>query len=43
MVMADLDASGKWHVADDKTKYYKVKPITAYVYSASGDILSYGH
>ena len=35
-----LDASGKWHVAD-KTKYYKVKPITAYVYSASGDILSY--
>ena len=35
-----LDASGKWHVAD-KTKYYKVKPITAYVYSASGEILSY--
>ena len=35
-----LDASGKWHVAD-KTKYYKVKPITAYIYSASGDILSY--
>ena len=35
-----LDASGRWHVAD-KTKYYKVKPITAYVYSASGEILSY--
>ena len=35
-----LDASGKWHVAD-KTKYYKVKPITAYIYSESGDILSY--
>ena len=24
-----------------KPKYYKVKPITAYVYSASGEILSY--
>ena len=35
-----LDASGRWHVAD-KTKYYKVKPITAYIYSASGEILSY--
>jgi len=35
-----LDASGRWHVAD-KTKYYKVKPITAYVYSSSGEKLSY--
>lgn len=30
--------NGKWI---SESKYYKVKPITAYVYSASGEILSY--
>ena len=34
-----FENNGKW--ISNPSSYYKVKPITAYVYSASGDRLSY--
>ena len=33
-----FQSDGKWI---QSPKYFKVKPITAYIYSESGDILSY--
>ena len=36
-----FENNGKWISNPSASTYYKVKPITAYVYSASGTILSY--